>query len=248
MKEYLAKDIRNVAIVGHMGCGKTSLSESFLYLSKAIAKKGEVERKNTVSDYLTEEQTRQTSLSTSLIPVEWKGTKINFLDTPGSEEFVGDLEQVLSVVEGAIVMIDATKGIEVGTERVWDALRERNIPTIVFVNKMYKENVKVRKIVNQVAEGLGPKAVPLCVPVGSDNNYHGFVDVVNNINHIHGISELPEEVLEVIEEVTEEVNHDMGGTLLINQLLLGGDGIPFIFQTKHNSLHLHPISAPTWRR
>ena len=212
MKEYLAKDIRNVAIVGHMGCGKTSLSESFLYLSKAIAKKGEVERKNTVSDYLTEEQSRQTSLSTSLIPVEWKGTKINFLDTPGSEEFVGDLEQVLSVVEGAIVMIDATKGIEVGTERVWDALRERNIPTIVFVNKMYKENVKVRKIVNEVAEGLGSKAVPLCVPVGSDNNYHGFVDVVNNVNHIHGISELPSEVLEVIENVTYTLKEKVAET------------------------------------
>ena len=212
MKEYLAKDIRNVAIVGHMGCGKTSLSESFLYLSKAIAKKGEVERKNTVSDYLTEEQNRQTSLSTSLIPVEWKGTKINFLDTPGSEEFVGDLEQVLSVVEGAIVMIDATKGIEVGTERVWDALRERNIPTIVFINKMYKENVKVRKIVDQVAEGLGSKAVPLCVPVGSDNNYHGFVDVVNKINHIHGISELPAEVQEVIDRVTYTLQEKVAET------------------------------------
>ena len=212
MKEYLAKEIRNVAIVGHMGSGKTSLCESFLYLSKAIAKKGEVERKNTVSDYLTEEQVRQTSLSTSLIPVEWKGTKINFLDTPGSEEFIGDLEQVLSVVEGAIVMIDATKGIEVGTERVWDALRERNIPTIVFINKMYKENVKVRKIVDQVAEGLGPKAVPLCVPFGSDNNYHGFVDVVNKVEHLHGVKELTPEVKEVIANLTATLQEKVAVT------------------------------------
>ena len=93
MKEYLANQIRNVAILGHMGCGKTTLCESVLYLGKAISKKGEVEKKNTVSDYMAEEQSRQTSLSTSLIPVEWKGCKINFLDTPGSEEFAGEIEE-----------------------------------------------------------------------------------------------------------------------------------------------------------
>ena len=146
MKEYSAKQIRNVALLGHLGSGKTSLAESVLFLSKAISKKGEVERKTTVSDYLPEEQNRQTSLSTSLIPVEWNGYKINFLDTPGSEEFVGEIEQDLSVVDGAIVIIDAQKGIEVGTERVWDEVRDRNIPTLIFVNKMNKENVKFAAI------------------------------------------------------------------------------------------------------
>ena len=134
MKEYLASQIRNVAVLGHRGCGKTSLAESMLFLGKGIAKKGEVERKNTVSDYLAEEQGRQTSLSTSLIPVEWNGCKINFLDTPGSGEFVGEVNNDLSVVDGAIVIIDAASGIQVGTERVWEALRERNIPTLILVN------------------------------------------------------------------------------------------------------------------
>jgi len=178
MKEYSAKQIRNVALLGHLGSGKTTLAESLLFLSKAIAKKGEVERKTTVSDYLPEEQSRLTSLSTSLIPVEWNGYKINFLDTPGSEEFVGEIEQDLSVVDGAIVLIDAQKGIEVGTERVWDELRERNIPTLIFVNKMNKENVKFVQAMDKVIEGFGANAVPVCYPMGTENNFQGFFNVL----------------------------------------------------------------------
>ena len=166
MKEYSANKIYNVAVLGHMGSGKTSLVESMLFLGKGIAKKGEVERKNTVSDYLTEEQNRQTSLSTSLIPVEWNGCKINFLDTPGSEEFIGEVDNDLSVVDGAIVILDATKGIEVGTERVWEALRERNIPTLVLLNKLDKENVKPAQVLANVKE-FSSKIVPICLPVGA---------------------------------------------------------------------------------
>ena len=138
MREYHSKAIRNVAILGHLGSGKTSLTESLLYLGGAIDKKGEVEKKNTVSDYTVEEQTKQLTLSTSLIPVEWKGHKLNFLDTPGNEEFIGEVESVLSVVKGAILVVDASKGVEVGTERSWEELRKRNIPTIIFINKMDK--------------------------------------------------------------------------------------------------------------
>lgn len=179
MKEYLAKQIRNVAVLGHMGSGKTSLCESLLYIGKAIPKKGEVERKTTVSDYLPEEQNRQTSLSTSLIPVEWKENKINILDLPGSEEFVGELENVLSVVQGAIVVLDANKGIEVGTERVWEELLKRSIPTIFFINKMDKENIKIENVIEQINKQFGPKAIPLFWPLGHENNFLGFFSVVN---------------------------------------------------------------------
>jgi len=119
MKEYTAAEIRNIAILGHQGSGKTSLSEALLYATEAIEKKGEVEKKNTVSDYMVEEQTKQSSLSMSLIPVEWNDKKINFLDLPGSDELVGDLNQALSVVKGAVLLVDASKGVEVGTERLW---------------------------------------------------------------------------------------------------------------------------------
>ena len=195
MKEYLANQIRNVAILGHMGCGKTTLCESALYLGKAISKKGEIEKKNTVSDYMVEEQARQTSLSTSIIPVEWKDCKINFLDTPGSEEFEGEIEQVLSVVKGAVICIDATKGIEVGTARYWEQLRENNVPTIIFINKMNKENVKFEKIIEDVVNYCGPKAIPICWPVGHENDFQGFINCVLQKAWIKGqVCEVPAEL------------------------------------------------------
>lgn len=203
MKEYLTNQIRNVAILGHLGSGKTSLVESLLYISKGIAKKGEVERKNTVSDYLTEEQNRLTSLSTSLIPVEWKDYKINFLDTPGSEEFVGEIQQDLAVVKGAVVVVDAQKGIEVGTERVWDELRNRHTPTIIFINKVDKENIKYEQIIEKVREGFGPKAVPFVIPLGKENDYQGYIDIIRRKTYL-GDDEIEGEVpTEYLSKVNE---------------------------------------------
>ena len=178
MREYHASSIRNIAILGHLGSGKTSLSESLLYVSGAIEKKGEVERKNTVSDYTQEEQNRQTTLSASLIPVEWKNHKINFIDTPGNEEFIGEVENVLAVVKGAILVIDASKGIEVGTERAWDELRNRNIPTLILVNKMDKENINFENILDNIREKLGKRAAPFCWPLGKSMGFDGFANVV----------------------------------------------------------------------
>lgn len=221
MKEYHAKAIRNVAILGHLGSGKTSLAEALLYIGGAIDKKGEVERKNTVSDYSVEEQTKQTSLSASLIPVEYKDHKINFLDTPGSEEFIGELENVLSVVKGAVLVIDASKGVEVGTERSWDELRKRNIPTIILINKMDKENVKFDEVLNSIKEKLGKHAVPFCWPLGKSESFDGFANVVekkailyNDGKLVEGdiypdkmakIDELYAEISEAVAETSEEL-------------------------------------------
>lgn len=185
MKEYHGKAIRNVAILGHLGSGKTSLAESLLFIGGAIEKKGEVERKNTVSDYTIEEQTRQTTLSASLIPVEWKDHKINFLDTPGSEEFIGEVENVLSAVKGAVLLIDATKGIEVGTESCWDELRARNIPTFIVINKMDKENIKFDQLLESIRNVFGHRAAPFCWPLGKSENFDGFANVVNKKAYIY---------------------------------------------------------------
>ncbi len=179
MKDYQSKEIRNIVVVGHQGSGKTTLTESMLYVAKNISKKGEVEKKSTVSDFLPEEQQRLSSLSTSLIPVEFNGYKLNFLDTPGNDEFVGELNQALSVVKGAVIIIDATSGVQVGTERVWKEIRKRKIPSVIFINKMDKENVNFDNLLKDIEEKLGKEAVPFAIPIGKEDKFEGYVDVVD---------------------------------------------------------------------
>lgn len=203
MKEYKANNIRNIAILGHLGCGKTSFGEALLYAGKAIDKKGEVERKTTVGDYSVEEQTRQTTLISSLLPLEWKEYKFNFIDTPGSEEFIGDIENVLSAVEAAVVLVDATKGAEVGTERVWEELVKRELPTIIFVNKMDKENVKFNEVIDSIQEKLSKKAVPFALEIGGTNNFKGYAKVLEKeAVYLDGSKgEAPAELADKIEEI-----------------------------------------------
>ena len=207
MKEYKTSNVKNIAILGHLGSGKTSFGEALLFAGKAIDKKGEVERKNTVGDYTVEEQTRQTTLQTSLLPLEWKGYKINVFDTPGSEEFIGDIENTLSAVEGAVVLIDATKGVEVGTERVWAELSKRNIPTIIFINKMDKENVKFEEVVDEIKAELSKNAVPLAWEIGTTNNFKGLANVLTKKAKLVDGSEtdLPGEVTDKVEEIYGEL-------------------------------------------
>lgn len=221
MKEYNTKEIRNIAILGHQGSGKTSISESLLLIGGAIEKKGEVERNNTVSDYLSEEHNKHSSLSLSLIPVEWSGYKLNFIDLPGSDEFIGDLGQALEVVKGAVISIDASKGVEVGTERVWNEVRKRHIPAILYINKMDKENIKFDEVLEEIRTKLGKKAVPFCWPIGHDDNFEGFVNVVEMKARIYDgtsshdaeiwdekkpkVEELHNMILESVAETSEEL-------------------------------------------
>ena len=185
MKEYKTKNIKNIAILGHSGSGKTSLGEAILFEAGAISKKGSVERKNTIGDYLFEEQARQTTLISSLMPIEWKDYKINLFDTPGSDEFIGDLENVLSVVDGAVLLIDASKGVEVGTEVYWNELKKRSIPTIIVVNKMDKENIKFDEVIQEIKVKLSPKAVPFSWPLGRDDKFDGFANVITKKARIY---------------------------------------------------------------
>lgn len=172
MKEYHSKAIRNVAILGHLGSGKTTLTESLLFAAKAIDKKGEVEKKSTVSDYTLEEQTRQTSLVASVAPCEWNGYKVNFMDIPGSEELIGELDNVLSVVKGAILIVDAASGVQVGTERCWNELQKRGVPTIFFINKMDKENIKYDEVVEAI-KAMAPAAFEIGYPTGTQDAFKG---------------------------------------------------------------------------
>lgn len=221
MKVYTTDKIRNIAILGHLGTGKTSLVESILYASDIIKEKGDVLKKNTVSDFTKEEQSKGSSFQMSLIPTYWNDHKLNLLDLPGGDEFVGDLNQALEVVKGAIIVIDATKGVEVGTERMWNEIRKRHIPAILFVNKMDQPNIDFNKLLEDIREKLGKKAVPLTWPIGKDEKFDGFVNVVENKARIYEgvigkdapvwedkkdiIDNLREQITESVAETSEEL-------------------------------------------
>jgi len=254
MKQYEVNRMRTVAVVGHSGTGKTSFVESALFLSGSKAKKGTVESKTTTSDYLPEEHAKLTSFSTSLIPIEFKDYKINFLDTPGSEEFVNELYQALSVVKGAVLVIDGTKGIDIGSERVLTELNERHIPTIIYVNKMDKPNVKFEKILESIQGVIGYQAVPFLWPIVDGEDFKGYVNLVDMNKKLHegGSSEISDlddalyaqvepfrtKIIESVAETSETLfdKHFAGETISQEEIyeglrkgVLDGDLKPIVF-------------------
>ena len=210
MKQYDIENLRTVAVMGNLGSGKTSFMESVLYVTGAKAKKGSVEEKNTTSDYLLEEKDHQTSISTSLIPVEYEGYKFNFLDTPGSRDLVSEVFQALSVVKGAILLIDGSKGIDIGTEQVFTDLAERNIPTVIFVNKMDKDNVKFEELIKKIREMTSNKAVPFLWPIVRDSDFRGYVNLVDMKSRVLENGKvvdkpITEELLAEVEDLRENI-------------------------------------------
>lgn len=173
------KNIRNIVLMGHQGSGKTTLVESLLYMSGMISEKGEVEKKNTVSDYTPEEQKRGASIQTAIIPINYKDYKINLIDIPGNDDFISEGIGVTRIVKGAVLVIDASVGIQVGTIKHWNQLRRRGIPTFIFVNKMGKEGVDFDALLTDIREQLGKEAIPFSYPLGHENGFDGFVNVVN---------------------------------------------------------------------
>ncbi len=181
MKQYESGQIRNVALVGHSSCGKTLLTEAMLFTAGITSRMGKIEDGNTVSDYDKEEINRKMSIGTSLIPIEWKNNKYNILDAPGYFDFVGETNAALVVAEGAVIVLDASSGIEVGTEKVWKYTNDHKMPRFIFLNKMDKENIKYDNILEELREKLGKAVVPIAIPIGSDNNFKGFVDIVEMV-------------------------------------------------------------------
>lgn len=173
------KNIRNIVLLGHQSSGKTSLVESLLFVSGVIPTKGEVERKNTVSDYNPDEQKRGASIQTAVMPLVHKDHKINIIDIPGNDDFISESIGVTRFVKGAVLVIDASVGIQVGTIKHWNQLRRRGIPTFIFVNKMDKEGVNFDELLQDIRTRLGSEAIPFCYPLGHDNNFDGFVNVIN---------------------------------------------------------------------
>lgn len=178
MKQYTPDKIRNIAFVGHQDTGKTSLAEAMLFSAGAISRIGRVEEGHTTMDTAPEEIERKISIQSSLAFLEFDNHKINIIDTPGYEDFVGEVFSALDVVEGAVLVIRGDAGVEVGTEKVWEYLREKNIPTIFCVNKMDKENASFDNTVKSLQDHFGNKVLPLQIPLGEGHAFKGVVDLV----------------------------------------------------------------------
>lgn len=178
MKEYAPKQIRNVALAGHTGSGKTTLTEAILYQLKLTDRMGRVEEGNTVSDYDPEEQKRAMSINASLIPVEYRGHKINVLDLPGYRDFVGEIRNGMRVADAVIIVVDASGGIEVGAELAWEYAEEFGLPRVILVNKMNRERASFQKALDQVKEAFGCRTAVVSLPLGEGTGFQGVVNVL----------------------------------------------------------------------
>ena len=210
MKVYNTSKIRNLALVGHSGSGKTTLAEALLYRTGAIDKKGRVEDGNTVSDYDKQEKKRHISIQSSIIPVEYEGYKINFIDSPGFFDFEGEVLQALRASEAALFVIDGENGIEVATEKYWNYTQEINLPSIIFVNKLDKENANFNKLVSDLHIEFGNKIIPLTLMLGEGNKFEGVIDVLDKKAYTYQNGEkkeveIPEIRLAEVETVYDEI-------------------------------------------
>ena len=178
MKEYKIDQLRNVGLISHGGAGKTSLTEALLYTAGQITRLGKVDDGNTTSDYTDEEIDRKISIQTALLHFEWKNNKINLLDIPGYADFNGEVYGGLRVCEGAIVLLSALSGVEVGTEQVWDIADRYNLSRILFVNKLDKEHASFDQALKQAQQRFGIHVVPLQIPIGEGLSFKGVVDLL----------------------------------------------------------------------
>ena len=181
MKIYESSKVRNVALLGHGGCGKTSLTESMLYISGATTRKGKVETGNTMSDFDPEEIKRKISIRTAVIPVEWKEHKINLLDTPGYFDFVGGVKEAMHVADAAIIMMRASAGVEVGTEKAWEEAEKKGLPKFIFITEMEAPNINFDSLLNTCKEKFGTSIAPLQVPWYEKEQFVGYIHVVKQI-------------------------------------------------------------------
>lgn len=178
MNEYVAKDIRNVALVGHGGSGKTTVTEAILYTSSATTRMGTVEAGNTVSDYAAEEHERQYSLSATLAQTEHNGTKINIIDTPGYTDFIGEAIGSLRAVDNAVVVINAQTGVEVGTELLWGYANDYGLPRLIAINACSREHANFDQAVDQAKDRFGTAAVVAQFPVNQGEGFNQIVDLL----------------------------------------------------------------------
>ena len=259
------KNIRNIVILGHLQSGKTTLAET-LYAAATGNAKGSVDAGTSISDYTPEEKSRKSSVHSAILPLEYKGTKINLIDCPGSDDFITDTISAISVVKGAILLIDAAKGVEVGTVKHWNFLRKKNIPTIIYVNKMDKPDVHFDKLMDDIRTKLGKNAIPFCYPMGHNDGFDGFVNCVTlTARKFNGkecedaeiypdkraaVLELHNQMVEAVAETSEELMEKffMGEQLTREEIqeglrksVLASDLIPVLVGSALKGIGIHTL-------
>jgi len=174
-----AERIRNVGLIGHSGCGKTSLAEAILYTSKTVNRLGRVDDGSSVMDFEPEEIKRKASFSTAFHPFTWKNSAFNLIDTPGENDFLSDSKVCMQAAEGGVVVIDAVDSIKVGTEKVWDFAAEFNLPRMIFINKMDRERADFYKVIDEIEKAFSIKTTPVYLPIGTESEFKGLVNLIH---------------------------------------------------------------------
>ena len=198
------KKIRNVALLGHGGCGKTSLSEAMVYICGGSDRLGKVADGNTISDFDAEETKRGFSISASAMNMVWKDCKINVIDTPGYLDFVGEVNQALRVADSAIIVMDGKAGIEVGTELAWNYAQAAGIPKAFFINKFDDNDARFARVLDSLHDTFGKNICPLTIPMVKDGEVKGCIDLIDQIAHVfdvtgrHSVEIIPEESMEAV--------------------------------------------------
>lgn len=203
MKVYSSDKIRNIALMGHSGSGKTILAEAMIHATGATSRMGRVEDGTTISDWDDEEISRSQSINTSLIPCEWDGHKINVLDTPGYPDFIGDVISALRVSEVGMIVVDAVSGVEVGTELAWQQLNEENKPRFIFINKMDRDNANFQRVMDALNNTFDGNFVPLLLPIGAEHDLKGVASAIRGKAYLGAeakLADLPDEMKDAVEE------------------------------------------------
>ncbi|MCL1600576.1 MAG: elongation factor G [Actinomycetia bacterium] len=221
MKVFPPEKIRNIALVGHSGSGKTTLAEALLFRAGAIDRIGTVEAGTTVTDYDPEEHERGTTITMALAPFEWRGHKINMIDTPGYADYAGELHAALRVTDLAIFVIDAVEGVEVQTEYAWRIAEQLNTPRMIFVNKLDKERASFEATVTQLRDRFGAGIAPIELPIGEEEAFHGIADLFRDKAFIYDsgsaeATDMPKELVDREHEV-----HDA----LVEGIVVGDDDL-----------------------
>ena len=176
--ERKIEQLRDIALLAHVGSGKTSLAEAMLFNGKSTNRLGKVDDGSSNMDYEPEEIKRKISISSAFHHSDWKKNYINIIDTPGDDNFLSDSKAALQAADGAIIVVDATAGVKIGTEKVWQFVEERNMPKAVFINKMDKERADFFKVLEEVNSAFDAKTAPVFLPVGAEDKFEGVVDML----------------------------------------------------------------------